>query len=128
MQKDSEIISNTVELLYPFIILFAFYIILNGHITPGGGFQGGALLSAVFITKYMGSSLNYTKIDAFKLIEKLMFIMILIIPVFFLFAGLSKKLSFLNEFYLILMNTLIGIKVCCGLSIIFFRFVFFESR
>ncbi|TYQ15604.1 UNVERIFIED_CONTAM: multisubunit sodium/proton antiporter MrpB subunit [Acetivibrio alkalicellulosi] len=128
MNKDSEIISNTVSLLYPFIILFAFYIILNGHITPGGGFQGGALLSAIFITKYMGIPTNDTDLKNFKIIEKIMFIIIMIIPMIFLFNGLNKKFSFLNEYYLILMNILIGIKVCCGLSIIFFRFVFYESR
>ncbi|MDQ2086165.1 MnhB domain-containing protein [Herbivorax sp. ANBcel31] len=128
MNKNSEIITNTVALIYPFIILFGFYIILNGHITPGGGFQGGALLSAVFITKYTGISEGDKNLNSFKLVEKLMFILIIIIPVVFLFAGLNKSFSFLNEYYLILMNILIGIKVCCGLSIIFFRFVFYESR
>jgi len=40
MTDHSEIISRMTGLLYPFILLFGFYIILNGHASPGGGFQG----------------------------------------------------------------------------------------
>ena len=35
--------------LVPFIILFGVYIILNGHISPGGGFSGGAVIGAGLI-------------------------------------------------------------------------------
>lgn len=44
MTDHSEIITRMTGLLYPFILLFGFYIILNGHASPGGGFQGGAVL------------------------------------------------------------------------------------
>ena len=33
----------------PFIILFGIYIILNGHLSAGGGFSGGAILGAGMI-------------------------------------------------------------------------------
>lgn len=36
------------DLLFPFLILVGAYIILHGHLTPGGGFQGGAILAAAF--------------------------------------------------------------------------------
>ncbi|MBE0417924.1 MAG: sodium:proton antiporter [Coriobacteriia bacterium] len=45
----SPVVSFVVQLLAPFIALFAVYVILNGHVTPGGGFQGGAILGALFI-------------------------------------------------------------------------------
>lgn len=32
--------------LLPFLLLLGAYIILHGHLTPGGGFQGGAILAA----------------------------------------------------------------------------------
>lgn len=46
-----------VKLLAPFVGLFAIYIMLKGHVTPGGGFQGGAILGALFIalTVVLGS-------------------------------------------------------------------------
>ena len=30
----------------PVILLFGAYIFVNGHLTPGGGFQGGAVLAS----------------------------------------------------------------------------------
>jgi multicomponent Na+:H+ antiporter subunit B len=32
-------------MLYPAIVIFGFYVIMHGHITPGGGFQGGAVVA-----------------------------------------------------------------------------------
>jgi multicomponent Na+:H+ antiporter subunit B len=36
------------DLLFPFLIVLAAYIILHGHLTPGGGFQGGAIIAAAY--------------------------------------------------------------------------------
>jgi len=45
----SPVVSFVVRLLSPFIALFAIYVILNGHVSPGGGFQGGAIIGALAI-------------------------------------------------------------------------------
>jgi len=45
----SVIVRFIVRVLAPFILVFAVYVILNGHITPGGGFQGGTMLGALVI-------------------------------------------------------------------------------
>jgi len=45
-QVDSPIVILGSRLLSPFIMLFGFYVIAHGHYSPGGGFQGGALLAA----------------------------------------------------------------------------------
>lgn len=45
----SDVVSFIVRLLAPFIALFGIYVILNGHISPGGGFQGGAIIAALVI-------------------------------------------------------------------------------
>ncbi len=127
-KNNSQIIPRIIQLLYPFILLFGFYIILNGHKTPGGGFQGGAILSAVFITRYLVIPANDIKIDVLKTIEKLFFLVITLLPVLYLFMRFNFLYPFLDEYYLIILNILIGIKVWSGLSIIFFRFVFYESR
>jgi multicomponent Na+:H+ antiporter subunit B len=36
------------SLLFPLMMTIGFYIILHGHLTPGGGFQGGVILAAAF--------------------------------------------------------------------------------
>jgi multicomponent Na+:H+ antiporter subunit B len=43
---DSPIILYGARFLSPFILVFGLYVIFHGHYSPGGGFQGGALLAA----------------------------------------------------------------------------------
>ena len=42
----SEIVETATELLLPMIILFGVYVFMNGHLSPGGGFQGGAIIAS----------------------------------------------------------------------------------
>ncbi len=46
--KD-PILEKTFEFIVPVVFLFGIYVILNGHLSPGGGFSGGAILGAGFI-------------------------------------------------------------------------------
>jgi multicomponent Na+:H+ antiporter subunit B len=36
------------SMLFPLLMVIGFYIIFHGHLTPGGGFQGGVILAAAF--------------------------------------------------------------------------------
>jgi multicomponent Na+:H+ antiporter subunit B len=45
----SLIIEMGVRVMIPFIQLFGLYVIAHGHLSPGGGFQGGVVLGASFI-------------------------------------------------------------------------------
>ena len=42
-------VRSIAKLLIPIILVFGVYILLNGHLSPGGGFSGGAILGAGFI-------------------------------------------------------------------------------
>lgn len=42
----SLIVRTVVRLLAPFVQLFGLYVIMHGHSSPGGGFQGGVILGA----------------------------------------------------------------------------------
>ncbi len=49
-KEDSNIILKRVAaLLVPLIFLFGIYVILNGHLSPGGGFSGGSIVGAGLI-------------------------------------------------------------------------------
>jgi multicomponent Na+:H+ antiporter subunit B len=128
MNEHSNLLRTTMGAIYPFIILFGFYIILNGHTSPGGGFQGGAILSSVFIVQYFTTYEKTVSLDFFGRIEKTLYIAILIFVIIFTLEFRVWIPLFMKPYYMILLNLLIGIKVCCGLSIIFYRFVLFESR
>jgi multicomponent Na+:H+ antiporter subunit B len=46
---NSLIVQTSVRLLVPFMQMFGLYVIVHGHYSPGGGFQGGVILGASFI-------------------------------------------------------------------------------
>ncbi len=51
-----NLFESSVQLLMPLLLLVGFYIILHGHLTPGGGFQGGVILAvALFLPALSGS-------------------------------------------------------------------------
>ncbi|MDY3251317.1 MAG: hydrogen gas-evolving membrane-bound hydrogenase subunit E [Candidatus Choladocola sp.] len=47
--KNDVILQTAAKLLVPLIIIFGIYIILGGHLGPGGGFSGGAIIGAGLI-------------------------------------------------------------------------------
>lgn len=47
--KNDVILQGTAFVLCPIIFIFGIYVILNGHLSPGGGFSGGAILGAGLI-------------------------------------------------------------------------------
>ena len=44
--KNDVILQKTAVVLVPMILLFGVYVVLNGHLSPGGGFSGGAIIGA----------------------------------------------------------------------------------
>lgn len=47
--KNDIILQFSAKILCPIIFVFGIYVILNGHLSPGGGFSGGAILGAGMI-------------------------------------------------------------------------------
>ena len=57
---DSLIIKTAVRLMVPFIQLFGLYVIVHGHYSPGGGFQGGVILGASFIMLALAYDMQFS--------------------------------------------------------------------
>lgn len=51
------------DAVLPFALVYVLYIILHGHLSPGGGFQGGVLMAGVVILVYLGHGFEAT-VDA----------------------------------------------------------------
>ena len=51
IEKEASdlILQKVVSMVLPCIMLFGVYVVLNGHISPGGGFSGGAVMGAGLI-------------------------------------------------------------------------------
>ena len=54
IEKASMVLSTGCRFLFPFILLLGAYIFIHGHLTPGGGFQGGAIIASAYLLVYLG--------------------------------------------------------------------------
>ncbi len=59
--SEDPVVRAIIRLLLPCILLFGIYVILNGHISPGGGFSGGAIIGAGLILHSMGFGFEATE-------------------------------------------------------------------
>ncbi len=65
------------RIIFPFILLFGSYIFIHGHLTPGGGFQGGAIIASGFLLLYLaypGESVNRKRLSAVEGLAGLTFV------------------------------------------------------
>ncbi len=53
---SSSIVAFTSGVLPGSIVLFGIYIITHGHLSPGGGFPGGAVVASAFLLVMLGSN------------------------------------------------------------------------
>ena len=53
IHSEDIIIRTIARVLIPFIQLYALYVIMHGHYSPGGGFQGGVILGASLVLLYL---------------------------------------------------------------------------
>lgn len=60
---DDVILQSAARILTPLVFILGIYIILNGHLSPGGGFSGGAVLGAGLILYQ--NAFGYEKIEKF---------------------------------------------------------------
>ena len=53
--RHDAILQMTAKILTPIVILLGIYVVLNGHLSPGGGFSGGAIMGAglmIYVTAF----------------------------------------------------------------------------
>ncbi len=46
---SGELLTTGTRMLVPLILLLGAYVFINGHLTPGGGFQGGAIVASAML-------------------------------------------------------------------------------
>ncbi|GAG91157.1 unnamed protein product [marine sediment metagenome] len=117
------------------IILFGIYLILFGHLTPGGGFAGGVILASSYVLlmlafggEYAQKNLSLPLVSKLDCVGALLFAMIAILGLVF---GGSFFINFLYQKYLPgqalelisagtipLSNIAIGLKVGASLFLV----------
>jgi multicomponent Na+:H+ antiporter subunit B len=120
------IVRTIIRALLPIVLVFGAYLITYGHLTPGGGFQGGmALVGAVmsFYLAYGYEILRRFPHEELDLVEHSGALAYLIIGLLGLFAGalyLSNIFkggtpgALFSGGIVLILNLIVGIKVAAG--------------
>ncbi len=117
----SEILTTGTALLTPFIVMFGTYIFLNGHLSPGGGFQGGAVIASavllLFLT-YPDYRLKHRFLNFLESISGAGYVLVGILGIVLAGGFLDNRILPLGEFGTLLsagaipvIYTFIGLKV-----------------
>jgi multicomponent Na+:H+ antiporter subunit B len=70
-REGSELLRTGAELLFPLLVLFGIYIFLNGHLSPGGGFQGGVVIASAVVLLILSAGDITVREKALHMIESL---------------------------------------------------------
>lgn len=138
----SMIVKKVTPLLAGLIFLFGVYIVLHGHLTPGGGFAGGAIIAGAFILlilAYGSSALNLRKeVAGSSNTESVALLMVCILAImgllfgakvfFFNFLPKGTPGELLSAGFIPLYNIFIGIEVAGAILTIFLALVIFKEE
>ena len=122
----------SIKIIAPLMLIFSVYLVLNGHMSAGGGFQAGVAAAAFFICRYMVYNIYDVSVKKVMRLEELVFINMVIVTVLAIFFGAINQLPveyvpYFHELYLIAMNAMIGLKVACGFFLMFYRYIAIEK-
>jgi energy-converting hydrogenase B subunit I len=145
----SKIVQTMARFLYAPILIFGFYIIMHGHLTPGGGFQGGAVVASGFALLIVAYGAREARIKErlFSMVESggaLLFVALAFLglgatffynflagsgPVFGELVPTGPNPGDLNTGgTLALMNWAVGLKVLAGLGSIVLLLALFPAK
>ncbi len=135
----SRIVKTVTCWVNSFIFLFGLYIMLFGHITPGGGFPGGVIISCSFILITLAAgkdfSLKLLSLQDTTVVDSLCVFFFLLLG----FLGIFYGGYFFNNFLpggtpfrlassgtIVLSNVLIGLKVGAAIFAMFMHLSLFR--
>ncbi|TAJ14985.1 hypothetical protein DMA11_03405 [Marinilabiliaceae bacterium JC017] len=142
MQGMTSIVKTVTRLVVGVIFIYGIYIILHGHLTPGGGFAGGAIIAGAFILLVLAYGSDMLKLKAKEagssVMESLAILAFLLMAVVAFFLGtkvffhnyLPKGIigDLISAGVIPLYNIAVGIEVAAALFTIFLALVIFKEE
>jgi len=143
MKGMSLIVKKITQIMTPMIFMFGLYIIIHGHLTPGGGFAGGVVLAGAFILQILanGEILPKLRVEESELefLESSAILGFLIIAaigiiisgtsIFFgNFLQTGKVGQLISAGFIPIENIVIGAEVCAAITTIFIALVVFNDE
>lgn len=142
MKGMSIIVKKVTQLVSGLMFLYGIYIITHGHLTPGGGFAGGAILAGSFILLVLAFGSDLLKLkkreEGSSVVESLAIFAFLILGVMALFIGTHVFFknylpagtvgNLISAGVIPLYNIFVGIEVGAALFTIFLALVIFKEE
>lgn len=124
--RNSEILETASKILVPGSIILGTYIFINGHLTPGGGFQGGAVIGTAILLIALaspGKEFNHRVLNVIEGLSGAFYVFIGLLGVFLAGGFLDNRIlplgvvgELLSAGAIPIIYSLIGIKVGTELS------------
>lgn len=121
LRAGSELLLSGSMFLYPLLVLFGIYIFLNGHLTPGGGFQGGVVIASAMLLLMLARvslKLNHTILGLVESLSGFFYVGIGVAGLVLAAGFLDNRILPLGEFGTLLsagaipvIYSLVGLKV-----------------
>ncbi|MBO4280613.1 MAG: hypothetical protein J5872_02040 [Lachnospiraceae bacterium] len=130
-----RILRTMAQFMVPIIFLFGLYVLVNGHLSPGGGFSGGAIIGAGLIL--YSASFGFTATARFfneriyDIVKVGSLVIYSLLIIYYLFTGangiasvvpLGKAGTILSSGLILPINILVGFEVACTMYAFFALF------
>ena len=133
--RNDIILQKTTCILFPMIVLYGIYVILNGHLSAGGGFSGGAIIGAGLILFNNAFGFKKTKkiftYNTFKWVSFVSLISYALLKTYSFYTGANHIESFislgepgaiLSSGLILPLNIAVGCVVACTMYTFFTMF------
>jgi len=142
MKGMTDIVKTVTRIIVGVIFIYGIYIITHGHLTPGGGFAGGAVIAGAFALLILAYGNNKLKLKIKKLsssifesVSVLAFLLMAVLglligtKVFFHnFLPVGNVGELISAGSIPLYNIAVGIEVAAALTAIFLALIIFKEE
>ena len=122
-KKKPVIVRSAADFFLPLACVYGAYVVLHGHLSPGGGFQGGVLIASAILMVFLGygslkvrKTFNDHKMHSSETVAEIIYVVLGLLGIIggfnfcinFVFDGLGFDTS-------VLMNHAVGYHVMGGI-------------
>lgn len=124
--KGDPVMKEVTRILFPTAALFGLYMILNGHLSPGGGFSGGTIIGACLILHAMAYGGEHTRLffseRVFIIVKVSTLLLYSVIMIYFFICGanelgwnipLGTIGNIFSSGHILVVNIAVGFEVAC---------------
>ncbi len=128
-EESNFILQTASKILFPFITLFGVYVMIYGHLSPGGGFQGGVIIASgvlLLLISYQNFEVPHALIVALETLAGISYVLIGLLGLWILdhFLGnflphdISQMGMLISGGIIPLIYIIVGVKVGSEMSMI----------